>query len=94
MGGVGFSLLSSDPFPHAPHRSRPFRKIRCDNGASLGIVMPSFFRYVVDRRIDRFAQFGKRIFNLTGTDTVCRQDCLRQALRRAILPTLQGTWNV
>ena len=38
------------------------------HGASLGIVMPSFFRYVVDRRIDRFAQFGRRIFNLVGTD--------------------------
>ncbi|MBQ3791947.1 MAG: iron-containing alcohol dehydrogenase [Clostridia bacterium] len=38
------------------------------HGATLAIVMPSFFRYVVDRRIDRFAQFGRRIFNLTGTD--------------------------
>ena len=38
------------------------------HGASLGIVMPSFFRYVVDRRLDRFAQFGRRIFGLEGTD--------------------------
>lgn len=38
------------------------------HGASLGIVMPSFFRYVVDRRLDRFAQFGRRIFDLSGTD--------------------------
>lgn len=38
------------------------------HGASLAIVMPSFFRYVVDRRLDRFAQFGRRVFGLEGAD--------------------------
>ncbi|MDD4772144.1 MAG: iron-containing alcohol dehydrogenase [Eubacteriales bacterium] len=38
------------------------------HGATLGIIMPSFFRYVLNHRVERFAQFGRRIFNLNGSD--------------------------
>jgi alcohol dehydrogenase YqhD (iron-dependent ADH family) len=38
------------------------------HGATLGILMPSFFRYMLDRRVDRFAHFGRRLFNLEGLD--------------------------
>ena len=34
------------------------------HGASLGIVMPGFFKYVCGRRIERFAQFGERVLFL------------------------------
>lgn len=38
------------------------------HGATLGIVMPAFFRYVMERRLGRFAQFGRRVFGLSGSD--------------------------
>lgn len=34
------------------------------HGATLGIVMPAFFRYVAPQRADRFVQFGERMLGL------------------------------
>lgn len=46
------------------------------HGATLGIIMPAFFRYVLPHRIDRFAQFGRRIFGLDGENPVIAEKAI------------------
>lgn len=43
-------------------------RFQVTHGASLGIVMPAFFRYIRDRHLFRFAQLGRRVFDLTSSD--------------------------
>lgn len=38
------------------------------HGATLGIIMPAFFRYVAPQRTERFLQFGERMLGLNLKD--------------------------
>jgi alcohol dehydrogenase YqhD (iron-dependent ADH family) len=43
-------------------------RFKVTHGASLGIVMPGFFKYIYEKRTDRFAQLGKRVFDITASN--------------------------
>lgn len=42
------------------------------HGLGLGIVFPAWMKYVCDENPNRFKQFAKRVFNITGEDAVNR----------------------
>ena len=39
------------------------------HGATLGIVMPAFFKYVYKCRVSRFCQFAARVLNMEASET-------------------------
>lgn len=51
-------------------------RFQVTHGATLGIVMPAFFRYVCSRRLSRFAQLGRRVFDLTGSDATVAAEAI------------------
>jgi NADP-dependent alcohol dehydrogenase len=51
-----------------------------DHARSLAIIGPNLYRVLFETKKEKLAQYGKRIFNLTGTD----EEIAREAINKTV----------
>ena len=51
-----------------------------DHARTLAIIGPNLYRVLFETKKDKLAQYGKRIFNLTGTDEQIANEAINQTV--------------